>query len=498
MNCTFRYISKPLFYCSMIFLDEETASFKRDSEHANTPTAYFISLVATNITGFPEKEHYLYDIATEMELQGFRVKFLSSKDIKDFYRKHHPGFDENKVNIYDMTLFFIQMHKGSSFFLDEVPFIAGDRSKIVIDIVMLYYVIEIKHISRIFLTSIDLTFLFISDEYDASSVERLEKFLLACQKEMSDGKLWLAMQANVLSDQSYTLSDFEERYKEMMIKLENLFTIPTLNMNMRNGEKVNKACQEVESQGNSSWKVSETIDKLPPPTTSSSQSLLPSQALQAPTTSSSQEEPIFIPVNEYDFESNFQKILKPVLDLNKKTLILHSDSFKGKNLKSLLLKNFPHIKPETIVQHDKYPNDATKEDLKKFLKQLETKIGIFLSRLVTGMEGSNVIYFNDHNDYNNSVRCTMTRAVSHLCIIYQFRNNSISTKFPNMKANNNFIKCQKDTKEKFKCSTCNINKICAACLYGCHNHHQTKRENYLANENDKCKCINYKCMIQRK
>ena len=71
----------------------------------------------------------MYDIATEMELQGFRVKFLSAKDIIDFYRKHHPWMrkiDEQTVDIYVMTQFFIQMHKGSSFFLDEVPFIAKD------------------------------------------------------------------------------------------------------------------------------------------------------------------------------------------------------------------------------------------------------------------------------------------------------------------------------------------------------------------------------------
>ena len=94
--------------------------------------AYFISLVATTIKGFPAKEHYLYDVATEMELQGFRVKFLSTNDIKEFYKRHHPNFKEEKidvyeavheVNIYDMTYFFISMHQGSSFFLDEVPFI---------------------------------------------------------------------------------------------------------------------------------------------------------------------------------------------------------------------------------------------------------------------------------------------------------------------------------------------------------------------------------------
>ena len=74
--------------------------------------------------GFPEREHYLYDIATEKEFQGFRVAFLSSKEIQDFYRKHHPDFDEKKVTIYEMTQFFIQMNKGASFFLDEVPFIS--------------------------------------------------------------------------------------------------------------------------------------------------------------------------------------------------------------------------------------------------------------------------------------------------------------------------------------------------------------------------------------
>ena len=336
---------------------------------------------------------------------------------------------------------------------------------------------------------------------------------------MSDGKLWLAMQANVLSDQSYTEGDFDKRYKEMMAKLENLFTVPTLNMNMRNGEKVNKASQSVENQsGGTNFNVGETIDKLPPPTTLSSQSVQPSQALQAPPTSSSQGEPIFIPVHEDDLESHFQNILKTVLDFKKKNLILHSKSFEGKDLKSLLLRNFSKINPKTIIQHDNHPNDASKEDLQKFLKESETEIGIFQSRLVTGMEGSNVIYFYDDNDrINSSVRCTMTRAVTHLCIICQFKNNSpYPTKFPNMKVNNDFIKCQKVFERydrKYECVTCNKNQICVACFLGCHNHHKTERQG-RAYKNDKCKCneLNlkmkmkelfkienvYKCMIKRK
>ena len=76
----------------------------------------------------------MYDIATEMELQGFRVKFLSTKDLKEFYLKHHPDYDEENVKIYEMTKFFIRMHQGSSFFLDEVPFIGksiGGKCKLI-------------------------------------------------------------------------------------------------------------------------------------------------------------------------------------------------------------------------------------------------------------------------------------------------------------------------------------------------------------------------------
>ena len=88
------------------------------------PNAYFISLVATSVKGIPEKENYLYDIATEMELQGFQIHFLSSNDLQEFYRRFHPGFDAKEVNVYEIAHFFIKMHHGSSFFLDEVPFIS--------------------------------------------------------------------------------------------------------------------------------------------------------------------------------------------------------------------------------------------------------------------------------------------------------------------------------------------------------------------------------------
>ena len=110
----------------LFFLDTPAHS-EEDLDDDKKPSAYFICLVGTDHLGKPEREHFLYDVATEMELQGFQVKFLSAKNIQEFYRKHHPDFNENEVDIYEMTLFFVEMHRRSSFFFDEVPFIAVDE-----------------------------------------------------------------------------------------------------------------------------------------------------------------------------------------------------------------------------------------------------------------------------------------------------------------------------------------------------------------------------------
>jgi len=297
------------------------------------------------------------------------------------------------------------------------------------------------------------------------------------------GKLWVALQANVLSDVSYTIDGLEEKFKEMISNLTTLFTIPNLTRNMRNSQNINKVSQGVE-ETYATYKIANMIEKLPPPTTSSSN-----------------EESILIPVHYSDFESNFPNILsEAVFDSKKKTLILHSENFKGKNLKSLFLKAFPEIEPKTILQHDNHPNDATKKDLQYFLKNPEIKIGIFQSRFVTGMESSNVIYFHDPYDFDTSVRCTMTRAVSHLFIIVRFNDSNTTTTFKSMKVNNKFIKCKRifdNDDEYYECLSCNTNQICFACLIACHQEHKTKYETYVNEENMKCNCNKSNCFIQK-
>ena len=253
---------------------------------------------------------------------------------------------------------------------------------------------------------------------------------------------------------------------------------------MRNSKNINKASQGLNYKG-SAYVVRNTIKQLPPPTTSSSN-----------------EEPFLIPVHENNFESNFQNILtEAVFNPKKKTLILHSGNFKGKDLKFLFLKNFPEIEPETILLHDNHPNDATKKELQDFLKNPKIKIGIFQLRFVTGMEGSNVIFFYDEHDYDaSSVRCAMTRAVSHLCIILRFEDNIDSTTFKSVKVNNKFIKCKRifDKKDDFfECFSCNTKQICIACLIACHQEHETKCEDNVEEEILNCGCIKSNCFIQK-
>ena len=58
----------------------------------------------------------------------------------------------------------------------------------------------------------NIRFLFL-DRYGAISVEKLKNFLIDCQKKIIEGKLWVALQANVLSDVSYTDDGFEGKFE---------------------------------------------------------------------------------------------------------------------------------------------------------------------------------------------------------------------------------------------------------------------------------------------
>ena len=273
----------------------------------------------------------------------------------------------------------------------------------------------------------------------------------------------------------------------MVSELANVFWFPKLSKNMRNSGNISKASKDLKGHKLNYGQVSNILEPLPSP-----------NKAESITTSISEEEPILIPIHQNDFESNFKDILEPILDLKKKTLMLHSRKFDGKNLKSLLLDNFPRIKEEHVIQHDNYPNNATKKELENFLRHSDTRIGIFQTKFVTGIEGSNVIYFHDAGKaINTSVRCTITRAVTNLCIVLQFQsNNDLFTQFNSMQIKRTFIRCQKTLKDFFKCKTCEVNRICKACAIGCHHGHEVKYEGSVNAKAEKCSCTNLNCFIQ--
>ena len=88
-------------------------------------------------------------------------------------------------------------------------------------------------------------FFHFSGEFVVASVEKLENFLCSCKKEIVDGKLWIALQANALSDQCETEDSFDESFENMKTNLEKIFTFPNLSKNMRNSENINSAGQGV-------------------------------------------------------------------------------------------------------------------------------------------------------------------------------------------------------------------------------------------------------------
>ena len=128
--------------------DQNTKNLsKMNKTHSFIPRkmkVYFICLVASSLEGLPEKEHYLYDVASEVDLQEFDVEFMSAQDLQAFYEVHSNASDRmstyksddyifgDKIYIYELALFFVKRNKESSFFVDEVPFIGktdGSYSK---------------------------------------------------------------------------------------------------------------------------------------------------------------------------------------------------------------------------------------------------------------------------------------------------------------------------------------------------------------------------------
>ena len=93
----------------------------RSSENASLGKIYFLSLVAVNKLGIPEKCKFIYDILTGYDFSETDVSFIDAQGLWDFFKKYNPNAVRSKHDILELAEFFIEKHPGNSFILDEVP-----------------------------------------------------------------------------------------------------------------------------------------------------------------------------------------------------------------------------------------------------------------------------------------------------------------------------------------------------------------------------------------
>ena len=94
----------------------------RSAEKENLGKIYFLSLVAVDKFGIPEKHKFIYDILSEdYDFEGTDVSFIGAQELLKFYKTHNSETLKSDPDILDLTEFFILKHPSSSFIIDEVP-----------------------------------------------------------------------------------------------------------------------------------------------------------------------------------------------------------------------------------------------------------------------------------------------------------------------------------------------------------------------------------------
>ena len=317
----------------------------------------------------------------------------------------------------------------------------------------------------------------------------MESLIKKCQLDVdNDCCLWIAFQCNVTNDISYTTDGFETACNRMLEDLETEcgWYRPLLSKNMRNNRSIATSTKNLAvGDGYPISILNDVVAKL-----------------DAPETTLKGEKPKLFPLPEKDFDKNALVVLKEIFKRSDwhllreskkfKFIVLHSLQFKGKDLKRLF-ENF--FDANDIITHDEHPNDCDRETLRSFLDNPQSKLGIFCSKFVPGMEGSNLIYFfgNDFR-YDEGIRCSLTRAVSELTLIQKVSNDYFTaTDLSSFSIVNDYIECKggfKNGDRSLKCTKCRVELICSHCAIRCHNGHQTKVDRTISDDVTKCKCTN--------
>ena len=94
---------------------------------------YFISLVGSdagdsNGKGLPRKALSLFDVKSEIEFHEFeRIIFISAQDLLEFYQEE-TGKDGRNLNVYQLTIFFMERNPNALYMIDEVPLMKSGMS----------------------------------------------------------------------------------------------------------------------------------------------------------------------------------------------------------------------------------------------------------------------------------------------------------------------------------------------------------------------------------
>jgi hypothetical protein len=206
------------------------------------------------------------------------------------------------------------------------------------------------------------------------------------------------------------------------------------------------------------------------------------------------EKPSLILIDKKDVDQQLGNAFKNVLDKacdshkTKNLVVLYEGDYFNSNeirkkLKTITTKNVNVFDPENLDEQ------TCEKNLMHFLSN-ENQILVVEQSLFTGCESPHIICLVDDDSANDSMRCALLRAVSHLTLILAINNDSsYYFNLNGLTIQSKYLKCATQANHTFHCESCNIPNVCKSCLLFCHNQHQIQKKlNYYSNIYYRCEC----------
>ena len=89
----------------------------QQAEKCENPV-YYISLLASDVKGRPDRPRLIFDLLTEVEFNNKEVIFLDIEGLMQERNTAHDGAD-----VYDLVEIFIKENRGADVIIDECPFL---------------------------------------------------------------------------------------------------------------------------------------------------------------------------------------------------------------------------------------------------------------------------------------------------------------------------------------------------------------------------------------